>query len=147
MKAYKANLIRKYGSIPNNWTFALLNPEDIQKFTQDLGFKFFYSEKDKTFVHTNVLIFLSPSALITMITRYLFGVDPDSRDIRLALANARLEKPSVSTILDIALLACYRYDPVRSRYVLDPIVIFPLAGVLLLITTGILSITFRKKEV
>ncbi len=144
LKSYKAKLEEKYGNIPPNWTFALLSQEDINKLTQDVGFKFFYSEKDKTFVHTNVLIFISPSGLIT---RYLFGVDPNSKDIRLALANARIEKPSITTILDAALLACYRYDPVRSRYVLDPAIIFPIAGVILLITTGVLSVTFKRKEV
>ncbi len=142
LKSYKAQLEEKYGSIPSNWTFALLSPEDITKFTQDVGFKFFYSEKDKTFAHTNVIIFISPSGTIT---RYLFGINPSSKDIRLALANARIEKPSMSTIIDAALLACYRYDPVRSRYVLDPLIIFPIAGILLLISTGFIAMSFKKE--
>ena len=144
LRSYKHKLEEKVGRLEDNWTLALMSEEDIKKLTSELGFKFFYSEKDKTFVHPNVLVFISPNGVIT---RYLFGVAPRPQDIRIALANARIEKPSLTSIVDLALLACYRYDPTRSRYVFDPTVIFPLIGFALLATTGLLALKFSKKEV
>ncbi len=144
LRAYKEKLSAKHGPIPENWTFALLSEGDIQRLTKELGFKFFYSEKDRTFVHPNLLVFLSPGGKVT---RYLLGVDPRPQDIRIALAGARLESPSKTSIVDLALLACYRYDPTRSRYVFDPTLVFPLMGFVLLATTGLLALKFKRKEV
>ena len=141
LKAFK----KKLGSITDNWVFGLLDEKSIKEITQSVGFKFFYSEQDKTFVHPNTLIFLSPDAKVM---RYLFGIDYRTKDIELALVDAQREKPSINNLIDLALLACYRYDEQRSRYVLDPVVIFAGAGFTLLAITGFITILYKKpKEV
>ncbi|SHK34107.1 SCO family protein [Thermocrinis minervae] len=137
LKAFK----KKLGNVPPNWTFGLLQEDDIKKLTKEIGFKFFYSEKDRTFVHPNVLIFLSPEGKVM---RYLFGTFPQTKDVKLALLDAQKENPSVTNLLDLSLLVCYRYDPTRSRYVFDPFVIFPLAGIALF--TGVLALSFFYKK-
>ncbi|MGB9873559.1 MAG: SCO family protein [Hydrogenobacter sp.] len=139
LKAFKSKL----GSVPDNWTFGVLQEEDIKDLTQSVGFKFFFSERDKTFVHPNTLIFLSPDGKVM---RYLFGIFPRTKDISLALIDAQREKPTINNIIDLALLACYRYDPHRSRYVVDPVVIFALMGFGLIAITGLLTLTFKKVQ-
>ncbi len=139
LKAFKSKL----GYVPDNWTFGILQKEDIDSLTKSVGFKFFYSERDKTFVHPNTLIFLSPDGKVM---RYLFGTFPNSKDIKLALVDAQRESPSINNILDLALLACYRYDQSRSRYVMDPVVMFGLMGLGLLGLTGLLTLTYKKAQ-
>ncbi len=117
--------MRKFISLHNpftdHWKFAILSEQAIDKLTKSTGFKFFFSERDKTFVHTNVYIFLAPDGKIT---RYLFGIKPKERDVKIALAEAQGGKVSLSSVLDLALLVCYTYDPSRSSFVINPTIVF-----------------------
>lgn len=106
-----------HGPFTRHWVFGLLPEEEVERLTRSIGFKFFYSERDRTFVHTNVYVFLSPEGRIT---RFLFGVKPEERDVRVALAEARSGEVSLSSLMDLALLVCYTYDPSRSRFVVNP---------------------------
>ena len=112
-----------------------------------MGFRFFYSERDKTFVHTNVFIFLSPDGKIT---RYLFGVKPSERDVRIALAEAEGGRVSLGSVVDLALLVCYTYDPSRSAFVVNPTIIFGGVGFAILgsiVLFAVFSNMFFKREV
>ncbi|WP_457599759.1 SCO family protein [Hydrogenivirga sp.] len=110
-----------HGPFTSQWIFGLIPEENIERFTGSVGFRFFYSERDKTFVHTNVYIFLAPDGRIT---RYLFGVNPKDRDIRIALAEAEGGRITTNSVVDLALLVCYTYDPSRSAFVINPTIIF-----------------------
>ncbi len=117
LKNFKTN----HGPFTSHWIFGIIPPEDIETITQSVGFRFFYSERDKTFVHANVYIFLAPDGRIT---RYLYGVNPKERDIRIALAEAEGGKITASSFVDLALLVCYTYDPSRSSFVINPTILF-----------------------
>jgi protein SCO1/2 len=133
------------GKVPENWLMGLLSKEDIKRLTEATGYKFYYVPRDKIFIHTSAIIFISPSGKIT---RYLYGAFPTERDLRLAFADAQKEKPTLSNIIDLALLACYRYDHAKSKYVIDPMVIFALLGVSLVMLTFALGVYYKtKKEV
>ncbi len=138
---------RIHGPFTAHWIFGLIPEGDIEVLTKSVGFKFFYSERDRTFVHTNVYIFLAPDGRIT---RYLFGVNPKERDVRIALAEAEGGRISPSSVVDLALLVCYTYDPSRSTFVVNPTIIFggvgfaALGGVLLL---AFISSRLAKREV
>ncbi|MCP4943458.1 MAG: SCO family protein, partial [Planctomycetaceae bacterium] len=58
--------------VPDNWKFGLLPAEDVTRLTESVGFNFFFSERDQTFVHPAVLVFLSPQGEVM---RYLYGID------------------------------------------------------------------------
>ncbi|MDQ7037827.1 MAG: SCO family protein [Aquificota bacterium] len=113
--------VSAHGPFTDHWVFGLLRGEDIDTLTRSVGFKFFYSERDKTFVHPNAYIFISPEGRIT---RYLFGVNPEEKDVRIALTEASSGKVSLNSLVDLALLVCYTYDPSRSTFVISPTVIF-----------------------
>ncbi len=117
MKSFMA----KREPFTKHWKFAILDPQSIDRLTMSTGFKFFYSERDRTFVHTSAYIFLSPDGKIT---RYLFGIKPKEKDLRIALAEAEGGKVSLSSVVDLALLVCYTYDPSRSSFVINPTIIF-----------------------
>ena len=130
-----------------HWKFAILEEDAIQKLTKSTGFKFFFSERDKTFVHTNAYIFLAPDGKIT---RYLFGIKPKERDLKIAIAEAKGGKVSLSSVLDLALLVCYTYDPSRSSFVINPTIIFGGIGFAILGSIALFAFAanrFSKREV
>ncbi|WP_448584457.1 SCO family protein [Thermocrinis sp.] len=146
LETLKVFIEKNFGNqIPENWLVGLLSKEDIKKLTEATGYKFYYIPRDKIFIHTSAIIFLSPSGKIT---RYLYGAFPTEKDIKLAFTEAQKEQPKLNNIIDLALLACYRYDSVRSKYVIDPMIIFAGLGMgLVLATLGIGLFYKPKKEV
>ena len=110
-----------HGPFTDHWIFGLIKKDEIRDLTESVGFNFFFSERDKTFVHPNVYIFVTEEGRIT---RYLYGVKPSERDIKLALLETEQNKISFNSIIDLAYLACFTYDPSRSRYVVNPTLIF-----------------------
>ncbi len=110
-----------HGPFTHHWIFGIIPPEEVEAVTGSVGFRFFYSERDKTFVHANVYIFIAEDGRIT---RYLYGVNPKERDVRIALAETEGGRVSANSIVDLALLVCYTYDPSRSSFVINPTVLF-----------------------
>ncbi len=130
-----------HGPFTAQWIFGLIPKKDIETLTNSVGFRFFFSERDKTFVHTNVYIFLAPDGRIT---RYLFGINPKERDVRIALAEAQGGKITPSSVVDLALLVCYTYDPSRSTFVVNPTIIFGGIGFAALGTVVLLAFVSSK---
>ena len=126
------------------WTFGIMLEEDIKKLTQSIGYRFFYSRQDRVFVHPNVVIFIAPDGKIV---RYLYGISPREKDFRIALAEAETFRITRNTIVDVAYMVCYRYDPNTGKYGLNPAVIFAFGGVMLASLTILQAIVKKKKEV
>ena len=138
---------KAHGPFTKHWVFGLIKKEDIHKLTDAVGFKFFFSERDKTFVHPNVYIFLTDQGRIT---RYIYGVKPSYRDIKLALLETTQNKVSLNSVIDLAYLVCFTYDPSRSRYVVNPTLIFAGIGFSvfgLVMLYSLWSLKSSKKEV
>ncbi|WP_448588329.1 SCO family protein [Thermocrinis sp.] len=133
------------GRVPENWLVGLLSKEDIKRLTEATGYKFYYIPRDRIFIHTSAVIFLSPSGKIT---RYLYGAFPTEKDLRLAFAEAKKEEFKLSNVVDLALLACYRYDSAGNKYVVDPLFLFAIIGMSIVILTFGLGLFYKpKKEV
>ena len=118
------------------WTLAILeNPEDIVPLTSSVGVRFFWSYRDKVFVHPNAFIFVSPEGRVV---RYLYGTLVTPRDVELALIDANWEKVSESgKLLDILAGVCFSYNFKEGRYTIN-IPLFAGLGSLLL---GILLVS------
>lgn len=121
LKAFRS----KIGDVPPNWTFGIMKEEYIKRLTSSIGFRFFYSHRDRVFVHPNVVTFLSPKGEIV---RYIYGISPKERDMSLALAEANDSKVTKNSLVDLAFLACYRYDPKTGTYRTNPTIFFGLVG-------------------
>jgi len=129
------------------WRVAVLkDPAEIERLTGSVGFKFFWSKRDKLFVHSSVYVFLSPDGRVT---RYLYSAAAGPRDVEVALAEAGLGNPGKSKVRDLTdllLVACYSYNFKEGRYTLNyPLFIASgsLAGGLALIG---FSIVYSKKK-
>jgi protein SCO1/2 len=126
--------------VPPNWTFGLLEEQDVLHLTGALGYKFFFSERDQIFVHPTVLVFLSPDGEVM---RYLYGTEPRAKDIELALIESRNRAPRLNEFVDMVKLTCFQFDADRSRYVLHPAVIIGSVGIGILGVTGLVSLTYK----
>jgi len=106
------------------WTFSTATTENIDILTNELGFRYSYDEKTKQYAHPAIIYVLTPNGVIS---RQLFGIKPESKDLLLAINEANAD--NVSSIYDKVLLYCYKYDPHAGSYTLVATNVMKLAGV------------------
>jgi protein SCO1/2 len=94
-----------------DWTFATGTEEEIHTLAGAVGFLYTYDEPSKQYAHAAAIFVLSPDGKIS---RYLYGIDFPTRDMRLALVEA--SKGKVGTALDRVLLTCFKYDATTRRF-------------------------------
>ena len=76
------------------------------------------------FAHSSVILVATPDGRLS---KYLFGVDFQSRDVRLAIIEASTRH--IGTLSDAILLYCCNYSPSQGRYTVAVLRILGLAGV------------------
>lgn len=131
------------------WRFALAaDRADIKRITEAVGYRYFWSVRDRVFVHPAVLIVLSPEGRVA---RYLPAASIGPRDIELAMIESDWNRAAGSArMLDILAGACFSYSYKDGRYVLNaPLFIaagsLTLGAVLLILSFSVFG-RFRKKE-
>ena len=98
------------------WRHAVLkNREtDVAALTDSVGFRFFWSRMDKTFLHPNVLVFLTPEGRVA---RYLYGTGLDAKAIELALIDADWNRIADSaSVIDMLTGICHSYNYAEGKY-------------------------------
>lgn len=116
--AFVQQLRQRPAGVPEGWRFAVLQdpaPDAPKRFAEALGFRFFWSRIDKTFLHPNVLVFLTPEGRVA---RYIYGTSMDARTLELALIDAdwgRISE-SASAVFDMITGACFSYNFSEGRY-------------------------------
>jgi protein SCO1 len=139
----KADAVSRYGrpGTAAGWHFLTGSKNSINAATQAANFRYTFSEKTKLFAHASGIMILTPGGRIS---RYFYGVEYPTRDVRLGLVEASQGK--IGAPVDKVLLFCYQYDPTAATYSASILKIIRLSGVLtvLLIVAGILI--FRRRE-
>ena len=109
----KAAALARYGRErgEGGWHFLTGSPESIRTLTDAIGYRYALEEKSGEYAHPAGLTILTPTG---QISRYLFGLDPSPRDVRLALVESTDEK--IGSPVDEVLLFCLQYDPAHGRY-------------------------------
>ncbi|MBF0455577.1 MAG: SCO family protein [Magnetococcales bacterium] len=140
---------RTYLDLPpeweKNWTFALLQkPEQIDRLTARVGFKYFWAPQDKTFYHTNVFILLTPDGRVS---RFLYALTNTDKDVGLAILEARQGDFKLNEVIDFAIGLCYSYNYEEGRYTYN-IPLFVGLGALFIGLSMLLGsvLLFRKKK-
>lgn len=105
-------------SMHEGWQHALLRKEtDIDKLTASMGYRYFWSNADKVFLHPNVLILLTPEGRIA---RYLYGTAIDKDTLELALIDADWNRIANSaSVINILTGVCYSYNFQEGKYTLN----------------------------
>ncbi|MBS1920898.1 MAG: SCO family protein [Bacteroidetes bacterium] len=133
-----ANYERRWNMDGVNWRTISASPENIQKLMSSMDFQYEYDSATNEFNHPSILIVLTPAGRIS---RYVYGINPSKKDIRLAVIEAMAEK-SRPGFLKGFYLRCFGYDPVLKTYKLDwRFIISTSAGLLMI---SIISFLFIK---
>jgi protein SCO1/2 len=85
----------------------------VRALAHQVGFRYRFDPTDEQFAHAAAMVVLTPEGRIS---RYLYGINFDPRDLRLAVVEAAGGK--IGNIVDRLLLFCYHYDPKSRRYAL-----------------------------
>ncbi|MEE9553231.1 MAG: SCO family protein [candidate division Zixibacteria bacterium] len=120
-KTYLDNL-----SMPINedgWAF-LVGEESQSKMLADaIGFEYYYDEKNKQYAHPAAAFVITEDGRIS---RYLYGIEFKSRDLKLALMEASRGK--IGSTIDRIILYCFHYDPKAGGYVIFAANVMKLGG-------------------
>ncbi len=122
------------------WHFLSGDEPNIQKLTEAVGFRYAWDEKYNQYAHAAGFVVLTPAGKVS---RYFYGVDYSSKDMRLALAEASEGK--VSHPVEQILLYCYHYDPSTGKYSLAILRLLKVAAAITAISVGaFLFVNFRR---
>ena len=125
---YVERMLSAKPDIAENWHFLTGQEENIRALADEVGFEFVWDEETQQYAHNAILVFLSPDGTIT---RYLYGIQHNPRDFRLATVEAG--QGAVGSTLDRFLLTCFRYDTTTRSYTPYVLNIMKIGGVLLLL--------------
>jgi protein SCO1/2 len=124
------------------WHFLTGSKESIDAVSKAANFRYSFDANIGIFAHASGIMLLTPDGRIS---RYFYGVEYPSRDVRLGLVDASAGK--IGNPIDHLLLYCFEYDPATARYSATILRIVRLGGLLtiLIIVAGILL--FRRRDI
>ncbi len=123
------------------WPFFTGAVESIDALAASVGFKFKYIARERQFAHVSTLFFLSPQGVVT---RYLYGVSFDPKEVKLALFEAADGR--VGTGLERVLLRCYKFDASARKYHLWIKNYYRVWGVIIILALGTFLGTLWRRE-
>src|SRR4029077_8215003 len=139
----KAAALSRFGrpETAASWPFLIGNEEAVHAVAGAANFRYSFDEKHNLFAHASGIMLLTPEGRIS---RYFYGVEYPSRDVRLGLVDASAGK--IGTPIDHLLLYCFQYDASEARYSATILRIVRLGGLatIALILGGILI--FRRRD-
>ena len=123
------------------WHFLTGTKESIDAVSKAADFRFNYDPKTKLFGHASGILLLTPDGRIS---RYFFGVDYPSSNVRLGLVDASAGE--IGNPIDHILLFCYQYDPTKARYSATILSVIRMGGVVTLFCMAIGFVIFRRRD-
>jgi protein SCO1/2 len=123
------------------WHFLTGSQESITPLARAAGFRYAYDKASGQFAHASVIMVLTPQGKLS---RYFYGIQYASRDLRLALVEASAGK--IGSPVDQLLLFCYHYDPVTGKYGLAIANVIRAAGAITVLGIGIMMLVFFRRE-
>jgi protein SCO1/2 len=139
-RSKKATYSEKLG-IASGWHFLTGDAQNIRALADAVGFRYQWDDRTKQWGHASGIMVLTPEARVS---RYLFGIEYQKRDLRLALVDASQHK--IGTAADRLLLLCYHYDPSQGKYTLAVVNSLRVAGGATLVLLGAFVVISLRKE-
>jgi protein SCO1/2 len=115
----------------NGFHFLVGAKPQIDRVADAIGFRYEYDAEQQQYGHPAVIMFVKPTGGIA---RYLYGLEFDPNDIRIALFEAANGK-SISTIEKV-ILYCYQYNPHDGKYVVMATRVMKLGGAVTVLVLG-----------
>jgi protein SCO1/2 len=124
------------------WHFLTGDEPQIRQLADAVGFRYAYDPDTKQFAHASAIMLLTPEGKIS---RYFYGIQYPTRDLRLGLVEASEGK--IGSSVDQVLLFCYHYDPATGKYGLLISHLIQAGGALTVLILGIgMLILFRGEH-
>jgi protein SCO1 len=123
------------------WHFLTGNEQQIKRLANAVGFRYAYDPASKQFAHASAIMVLTPKGKIS---RYFYGIQFPSRDLRLGLVEASQGK--IGTPVDQVLLFCYHYDASTGKYGLLISRLIQAAAAATVLAIAGLVLVLRRKE-
>jgi protein SCO1/2 len=128
-------------SAVHGWHFLTGDEPQIKQLADAVGFRYAYDPDTKQFAHASAIMLLTPEGKIS---RYFYGIQFPSRDLRLGLVEASEGK--IGTPVDQVLLFCYHYDPATGKYGLLISHVIQAGGALTVLILGIAMLILFRGE-
>ncbi len=125
----------------DGWVFLVGEESQSRALAEALGFQYYYVEENDIYAHPAVSYVLTENGKIT---RYLYGIDHQQRNLRLALLEGA--QGTVGNAADKLLLYCYQYDPDAEGYVLFAENLMKIGGAFTVVILGSVLGVYWWKE-
>lgn len=124
-RAKKENYLAAFErNIPDSgWAFLVGEEDQSAKLAEEIGFKYFLDSETGEYAHAAAVYVLTEEGVIS---RYLYGIQFNKTDFKLALLEA--SEGRIGNTVDRLILYCYRYDPNAGGYVLMASNVMKLGG-------------------
>ena len=111
--AKKSQYLRQYARPggADGWHFLVGDQPSIAQLADQVGFRYAYDPQIQQYAHPSGVVVLTPEGKIS---RYVFGVRFDAKELRDALVAAKDGKSS--SIISQVFLLCYHYNPITGKY-------------------------------
>lgn len=130
-----------HGVTIDNWHLLTGDKRAIDALAEAIGFHYVYDAERDRYAHPAGMVIVAPGGRIS---RYLFGLRPQSSDLRLALLDAGQGK--LGSPVDQILLRCFRFDPETGQYSLAVMNVLRVAGGGTVLALGGLVFWLRRRE-
>src|SRR6266852_6069774 len=125
----------------SGWHFLTGKEEAVHALAAAANFRYSFDEQHNLFAHASGIMLLTPDGRIS---RYFYGVEYPSRDVRLGLVDASAGK--IGTPIDHLLLYCFQYNPETARYSATVLRIVRLGGILTVVCLAVAILIFRRRD-
>ena len=133
-QAKKKWYVQSYGrpEAASGWHFLTDYQGNSKRLAEQVGFNYRWDPKTEQFAHAAAIMVMTPDGRVS---RYLYGIKYQARDLRLGLTEASEGK--LGTVGDKLLLFCFHYDANEKSYVLFARNMMKLGGVVTMLVMGI----------
>lgn len=139
----KATYLEQLGKpeAAKGWHFLTGGRANIKAIAAAVGFGYEYDTNRMEYAHGAAIMFLSPKGKIT---RYLYGIEYEAKQLRLALVEAG--EGTVGNAIDRFLLRCYHYDPHSRKYGVYVWGVMRAGGLLTFLIIASMLLVFWRRE-
>jgi protein SCO1 len=123
------------------WHFLTGSQDSIEALTKAANFRYSFDQQTNIFAHASGIMLVTPEGRIS---RYFYGVEYPSRDVRLGIVDASAGK--IGTPIDHLLLFCFQYNPATARYSATVLKIVRLGGIVTIFAIVAGIVIFRRRD-
>ncbi|MBC7924311.1 MAG: SCO family protein [Bryobacteraceae bacterium] len=123
------------------WHFLTDYQGNSKRIADQVGFNYRLDPKTEQFAHAAAIIVLTPDGRVS---RYLYGLKYQARDMRLALTEA--SEGRLGTVTDRLLLFCFHYDANAKSYVPFARNVMKAGGLLTIFIVGFIMWMMWRKD-